>query len=87
MASSDMPPADSNSWVEDYTDDTEGIDVLEYDITAVPNDFNVLTIFNFIESGAVVIPSFQRNFIWDLREPHASLITSAQPPGSADLPL
>ena len=52
-------------WFEDYAaeDDEEQID--EYDITATPNDFNVLTLFSFIKSGAVRIPGFQRNFVWD----------------------
>lgn len=54
-------------WFEDYAP-TEGDDfqIDEYDLTATPNDFNVLTIFNFIERGAVKIPGFQRNFIWDI---------------------
>ena len=38
----------------------------EYDITAVPNDFNVAVIVSFIESGSIQIPGFQRNFVWDL---------------------
>lgn len=41
--------------------------VLEYDITASPNDFNIKTIFDFIESGAVIIPEFQRNYVWDMK--------------------
>lgn len=39
----------------------------EYDLTSTPNDFNVATIFDFIESGAVKIPGFQRNFVWDIK--------------------
>jgi hypothetical protein len=39
----------------------------EYDLNSTPNDFNVLTVFNFIESGAVKIPGFQRAYVWDLR--------------------
>ncbi|RRR71420.1 MAG: DUF262 domain-containing protein [Candidatus Viridilinea halotolerans] len=39
----------------------------EYDITSSPNDFNVLTLFNFIESGAIKIPGFQRNYVWDIK--------------------
>ena len=38
----------------------------EYDITAVPNDFNVAVIISFIDSGSIRIPGFQRNFVWDL---------------------
>lgn len=39
----------------------------EYDLTSSPNDFNVKTIFDFIDSGAVKIPGFQRNYVWDIR--------------------
>jgi hypothetical protein len=53
-------------WFDDYAEDVEEIQVDEYDITAAPNDFNVLTIYNFLESGAVRIPGFQRNYVWDL---------------------
>jgi len=47
--------------------DEDSTQIEEYDLTSVPNDFNVLTIHNFIESGAVKIPGFQRNYVWDLR--------------------
>lgn len=40
--------------------------VREYDIISSPNDFNIKTIFDFIESDVVVIPRFQRHFVWDL---------------------
>ena len=53
-------------WFEDYTGE-EDIQVREYDITATPNDFNVATLFSFVESGAVSIPGFQRNFVWDIK--------------------
>ena len=52
-------------WFEDYVDEEDEIQINEYDITATPNDFNVSTLFNFVESGAVRIPGFQRNFVWD----------------------
>ena len=39
----------------------------EYDLTSSPNDFNVSTIYDFIRSGAVKIPGFQRNYVWDIR--------------------
>ena len=51
----------TQEWFKDYVDDEEELQVMEYDITATPNDFNVSTLFNFIESGAVVIPGFQRS--------------------------
>ncbi len=40
----------------------------EYDLTATPNDFNVMTINSFIESGSIEIPGFQRNFVWDIKK-------------------
>ena len=54
-------------WYQDYVDEPDEGQIDEYDITATPNDFNVSTIFNFIESGAVKIPGFQRNYVWDQR--------------------
>ena len=40
----------------------------EYDLTATPNDFNVMTINSFIDSGSIIIPGFQRNFVWDIKK-------------------
>lgn len=55
---------------EDWYDDETGIGeeyaIQEYDITASPNDFNIKTMFDFIESSALVIPGFQRNYVWDI---------------------
>ena len=53
-------------WFEDYAEDADELQVEEYDITVSPNDFNVITLNSFVESGAVRIPGFQRNFVWDL---------------------
>ncbi|MEO8150777.1 MAG: DUF262 domain-containing protein [Bacteroidia bacterium] len=39
----------------------------EYELTSTPNDFNILTINSFIESGAILIPGFQRNYVWDIK--------------------
>ncbi len=57
-----------NKWYEDESDAEEekGYPVGEYEITTSPNDWNVITLVNFIESGAVKIPGFQRNFVWDI---------------------
>jgi hypothetical protein len=57
-------PPDEWYEIEGDADSNGAID--EYDITAAPNDFNVRTIFDFIQSGAVKIPGFQRNYVWDL---------------------
>jgi uncharacterized protein with ParB-like and HNH nuclease domain len=56
-----------DNWYEDYIEESDDGQINEYDITASPNDFNIKTIFDFIESGAVKIPGFQRNYVWDLK--------------------
>lgn len=56
-----------DNWYEDYIEESDDNQINEYDITASPNDFNIKTIFDFIESGAVRIPGFQRNYVWDLK--------------------
>lgn len=56
----------TNKWFDDDAE-REEIAVQEYDITSIPNDFNVTTLFNFIESGVISIPGFQRNFVWDIK--------------------
>jgi uncharacterized protein with ParB-like and HNH nuclease domain len=61
-----MAETNGTSWFDDYADEVDETQIEEYDITAAPNDFNVLTIFSFLESGAVRIPGFQRNYVWDL---------------------
>lgn len=59
-------------WYEDQLDDQDDPSALvSYEITTSPNDFNVLTLFNFIESGVIVIPGFQRNYVWDLKRASA----------------
>jgi uncharacterized protein with ParB-like and HNH nuclease domain len=58
--------AATSEWFEDYSEAEDDFQIDEYDLTATPNDFNVSTIFNFIESGAVKIPGFQRNYVWDI---------------------
>lgn len=53
-----------DDWFEDAAADEYG-QIDEYDITATPNDFNLLTLQSFVESGAITIPGFQRNYVWD----------------------
>lgn len=48
----------------------EGAVVGEYDLISTPNDFNILTIKSFLDSGAVKVPRYQRNYVWD--RPRAS---------------
>lgn len=57
----------NDNWFEDGTGEVDDFQIKEYDITASPNDFNMSTMFSFIESGAVKIPGFQRNYVWDIK--------------------
>ena len=65
---SDATVSQSEDWFDDYSVDEEVDDqqIQEYELTATPNDFNILTIANFIQSGALKIPGFQRNYVWNI---------------------
>lgn len=56
---------ETNDIYEDIEEDIEY--VAEYDISSNPNDFNVMTLKSYIESDAIVIPSFQRNYVWEIK--------------------
>jgi hypothetical protein len=60
---------DNDDWRDLGADESESEDgqIDEYDLTSTPNDFNTKTIFDFIESGSVKIPGFQRNYVWDIK--------------------
>lgn len=53
--------------VIEIDEEQDDVQIDEYDLTSSPNDFNVITIGNFIDSGAVKIPGFQRNYVWDIK--------------------
>lgn len=53
-------------WYQDLSEEDDDYPLDEYELTANPNDFNVLTITNFIDRGVVKIPNFQRNYVWDI---------------------
>jgi len=57
----------TDNWFEDETGEIDDSQIREYDITASPNDFNMSTMYSFLESGAVKIPGFQRNYVWDIK--------------------
>lgn len=50
---------------EYYEMQNEETSVASYDISVIPNDFNVMTINSLIESGVISMPAFQRNYVWD----------------------
>lgn len=53
--------------VDGADDDGLGYNLSPYDITYYPNDFNVVTLNSYIEHGAIKMPSFQRNYVWDIK--------------------
>ena len=65
-----MTIKDDEEQYDDYAKDEASPTVDGFDITAVPSDFNVMTLVQMVDSGWVRIPGFQRNFVWDL--PRAS---------------
>ena len=48
-----------------YGMNSEEVSVAQYDISVIPNDFNVLTINSLLEKNVITMPSFQRNYVWD----------------------
>lgn len=60
--------ARASSWFEGDQDEEGSASFKDYEITASPNDFNITTIVNFVKSGAVKIPGFQRNYVWDIKQ-------------------
>ncbi len=53
---------------DDYAEgEAEVSGVEDYDISTSPNDFNVSTLYDFINSGVFIIPGFQRNYVWDIK--------------------
>ena len=60
---------DEQERYDDYAG-TADASIAEYDISAVPSDFNVMTLKQLVDNGWVRIPGFQRHFVWDL--PRAS---------------
>ena len=56
---------DEKKFYDDYAEDTD-VSIAEYDLSAVPSDFNVMTLKQLVDNGWVRIPGFQRHFVWDL---------------------
>jgi uncharacterized protein with ParB-like and HNH nuclease domain len=58
-----MTPSDHD--LDSLDEEHDDIRITEYDIAASSNDFNVNTIIDFIEEGAIKLPPYQRNYTWD----------------------
>ncbi len=61
-----MKKTNLTDWFDDDAAGANGLPVVQYDVTTSPSDFNVLTLCNFLDSGSIRIPGFQRNFVWDI---------------------
>ena len=61
---------EESTWIDiedDMMDSSDDVSFAEYDVSASPNDFNIKTLFDFIGSGVVKIPGFQRNYVWEIK--------------------
>ncbi len=57
----------SVKWLDGDIQSDDSYTIGEYEITTSPNDFNIKTMYDFIKSGAIKIPGFQRNYVWDIK--------------------
>lgn len=57
----------ATSWFEGDQDEEAPASFKDYEVISSPNDFNIQTIVSFVNSGAVKIPGFQRNYVWDIK--------------------
>jgi hypothetical protein len=70
--SDDQTQNDIKRWYEgDFDEESDEYSLAGYDITQSPNDFNVRTIFDYIERGVISVPGFQRNYVWDIKKASA----------------
>lgn len=53
--------------VVDESEEDDSYPIDQYDLVSSPNDFNTRTLVDFIDSGVVTIPGFQRNYVWDAK--------------------
>ncbi len=60
--------AASSTWFDAEQEEDVSASFKDYEVTASPNDFNIVTIVDFLKSGAVKIPGFQRNYVWDIKQ-------------------
>ncbi len=54
--------------IEDESEREDGVAPVKYDVTSYGVDFDVDGLYRRLKRGEIVVPSFQRNFVWTLRE-------------------
>ena len=66
----------------------EETSIISYDISVIPNDFNVMTINSLIESGVISMLGFSKKLCLG-QKTRVSIhrVFDTRPPGSANLPL
>ena len=57
---------DEDSKVDDYTEDEE--EVFRYSITSYGVDYTVDRLVNRLNSGKIIIPDFQRKYVWNIKD-------------------
>jgi hypothetical protein len=67
MIDEEIESQDNQQYEGDNESQDQDIIFTEYEISASPNDFNIRTLYDFIDSGIVKIPGFQRNYVWDVK--------------------
>lgn len=54
--------------IDEVLDDDEEIVPFQYAISTTPRDYDVLSLVNRLRVGDIVIPQFQRGYVWSLKE-------------------
>lgn len=58
-----------NLFIDDTVENEENsYSLSNFNLVTTPNDFNAATIVAFMDKGVFKIPSFQRNFVWDIQK-------------------
>lgn len=55
-------------WWNDNIEEEEDEQLKIYDLITYPSDFTISTIFEKLNNGAISIPPFQRNYVWDIKQ-------------------
>ena len=45
-----------------------GLYLKTYDVSVVPNDFNISSLCSYMEAGTLRVPAFQRVYVWDKKQ-------------------
>lgn len=59
---------DENENENENENDEVSYSLSNFNLVTTPNDFNAATIVAFMDKGVFKIPSFQRNFVWDIQK-------------------